>query len=61
MKRTLLISALVAFVGSAGADAKVLVGVSSALSGPMAWSGGETKQGAERAAADLNARGGVLG
>jgi branched-chain amino acid transport system substrate-binding protein len=41
--------------------AEVRIGLAVPLTGSLAWGGVEMKEGAEIAAADLNARGGVLG
>ena len=43
------------------ADAEVRIGLAAPLTGNQAWAGGETREGAEIAVTDLNARGGVLG
>jgi branched-chain amino acid transport system substrate-binding protein len=42
------------------AHAEVRIGLAAALTGPMAWAGAGSEQGAEFGVADLNARGGVL-
>jgi branched-chain amino acid transport system substrate-binding protein len=47
--------------GVALAHAEVRIGFAAPLTGPMAWAGGISQQGAEFAVADLNASGGVLG
>ncbi|WP_341487258.1 branched-chain amino acid ABC transporter substrate-binding protein [Pararhizobium sp. A13] len=52
--------ALAAVVGYS-AQAEVLVGVSAAMTGRLAWIGEQGQRGAEMAVADLNATGGVLG
>ena len=54
-----LITALV--MATAPARAEVRIGLAAPLTGPLAWAGGISEQGAEFAVADLNARGGVLG
>ncbi len=63
MKKALLsavaLSALVAFGGSAWAD--VLVGVAGPITGPNAAFGAQLQKGAEQAAADINAMGGING
>jgi branched-chain amino acid transport system substrate-binding protein len=63
MKKTLLsavaLTAMVAFSGSAWAD--VLVGVGGPLTGPNAAFGAQLQKGAEQAAADINAAGGMNG
>lgn len=43
------------------ADAEVLIGLATPLTGHMAWAGASNQVGAESAVADLNANGGVLG
>src|SRR5262245_66493290 len=57
--------ALVALTASAFARspawADVLVGLATPLSGPVAWTGARTQEGAELAVAALNKQGGVLG
>jgi branched-chain amino acid transport system substrate-binding protein len=47
--------------GASPAHAEVRIGLATPLTGPYAWGGAATKEGAEAAVADLNARGGVLG
>src|SRR6218665_1694358 len=63
MKKTLLsavaLTAMVAFSGSAWAD--ILVGVAGPLTGPNAAFGAQLQKGAEQAAADINAAGGING
>ncbi len=63
MKKSLLsavaFSAMVAFGGAAWAD--VLVGVGGPLTGPNAAFGAQLQKGAEQAAADINAAGGING
>lgn len=63
MKKTLLsavaATALLAFGGSAWAD--ILVGVSGPITGPNAAFGAQLQKGAEQAAADINAAGGING
>jgi branched-chain amino acid transport system substrate-binding protein len=46
---------------SGAAHAEVRIGFAAPLTGSLAWGGVEMKESAEIAAADLNARGGVLG
>jgi branched-chain amino acid transport system substrate-binding protein len=43
------------------ARAEVRIGLAAPLTGPNAWAGGRTEEGAKLAVSDLNARGGVLG
>ena len=63
MKKSLLsavaLTALVAFSGSAWAD--ILIGVSGPITGPNAAFGAQLQKGAEQAAADINAAGGING
>jgi branched-chain amino acid transport system substrate-binding protein len=46
---------------SSPSNADALLGVATPLSGPVAWAGGRTLEGAEWAVSDLNKKGGVLG
>ena len=63
MRKSLLsavaLTALVAFGGSAWAD--ILVGVGGPITGPNAAFGAQLQKGAEQAAADINAAGGING
>jgi len=63
MKKTLMsavaLTALVAFGGSAWAD--ILIGVAGPITGPNAAFGAQLQKGAEQAAADINAAGGING
>ncbi len=63
MKKSLLsavaLSAMVAFGGTAWAD--IIVGVAGPLTGPNAAFGAQLQKGAEQAAADINAAGGING
>ncbi|TIT71943.1 MAG: branched-chain amino acid ABC transporter substrate-binding protein, partial [Mesorhizobium sp.] len=63
MKKSLLsavaLTALVAFSGSAWAD--ILIGVAGPITGPNAAFGAQLQKGAEQAAADINAAGGING
>ena len=63
MKKSLLsavaLTALVAFSGSAWAD--IMIGVAGPLTGPNAAFGAQLQKGAEQAAADINAAGGING
>jgi branched-chain amino acid transport system substrate-binding protein len=63
MKKSLLsavaLTAMVAFSGTAWAD--LLVGVAGPLTGPNAAFGAQLQKGAEQAAADINAAGGING
>src|SRR5690349_7785504 len=64
MKRSIISGAIVAaglvFAGGAFAD-DLKIGVGGPLTGPNAAFGAQLQKGAEQAAADLNAAGGVLG
>jgi branched-chain amino acid transport system substrate-binding protein len=51
----------ITLVTGAPAQAEVRIGFAAALTGPMAWAGAGSEQGAEFGVADLNAKGGVLG
>lgn len=63
MKKSLLsavaLTAMVAFSGTAWAD--ILVGVGGPLTGPNAAFGAQLQKGAEQAAEDINAAGGING
>ncbi|RJG43568.1 branched-chain amino acid ABC transporter substrate-binding protein [Mesorhizobium sp. DCY119] len=63
MRKSLLsavaLTALMAFSGSAWAD--VLLGVAGPITGPNAAFGAQLQKGAEQAAADINAAGGING
>ena len=63
MKKSLLsavaMTALVAFGGNAWAD--ILIGVAGPITGPNAAFGAQLQKGAEQAAADINAAGGING
>ncbi|MDH6234276.1 branched-chain amino acid transport system substrate-binding protein [Mesorhizobium soli] len=63
MKKSLLsavaLTAMLAFSGSAWAD--VLMGVAGPITGPNAAFGAQLQKGAEQAAADINAAGGING
>ncbi|HUN12915.1 MAG TPA: branched-chain amino acid ABC transporter substrate-binding protein [Rhabdaerophilum sp.] len=63
MKKSLLsavaLTAIVAFNGSAWAD--ILIGVAGPITGPNAAFGAQLQKGAEQAAADINAAGGING
>jgi branched-chain amino acid transport system substrate-binding protein len=59
MLNLLLLGALV--TATVPVHAEVRIGLAAPLTGTLAWAGGETLEGAEIAAADLNAQGGVLG
>jgi branched-chain amino acid transport system substrate-binding protein len=63
MKKSLLsavaLTALVAFGGSAWAD--IMIGVAGPITGPNAAFGAQLQKGAEQAAADINAAGGING
>jgi branched-chain amino acid transport system substrate-binding protein len=63
MRKSLLsavaLTALVAFSGSAWAD--IMIGVAGPITGPNAAFGAQLQKGAEQAAADINAAGGING
>jgi ABC-type branched-chain amino acid transport systems, periplasmic component len=63
MKKTLMsavaLTALVAFSGTAWAE--LLIGVAGPITGPNAAFGAQLQKGAEQAAADINAAGGING
>ncbi|TPK73614.1 branched-chain amino acid ABC transporter substrate-binding protein [Mesorhizobium sp. B2-4-15] len=63
MKKSLMFAlaatALVAISGNAWAD--ILIGVAGPITGPNAAFGAQFQKGAEQAAADINAAGGILG
>ena len=63
MKKSLLsavaMTAVLAFSGSAWAD--ILIGVAGPITGPNAAFGAQLQKGAEQAAADINAAGGING
>jgi branched-chain amino acid transport system substrate-binding protein len=46
---------------ASSARAEVRIGLGAPMTGPNAWAGGRTEEGAKLAVADLNAKGGVLG
>ena len=48
-------------MGASGASAQIKVGVAGPLTGPNAAFGAQLKNGAEQAAADINAKGGING
>jgi branched-chain amino acid transport system substrate-binding protein len=56
-----VLALLLSAAAIAPANAEILIGIAAPLTGPMAWAGGETKEGAKLAVADLNEAGGVLG
>lgn len=55
------VAAMLAFTGAASAQGKIKVGVAGPLTGPNAAFGAQLKNGAEQAAADINAKGGING
>src|SRR5499426_3269594 len=64
MKKVLwpaLAIAAAALVGAGAASAQIKIGVAGPLTGPNAAFGAQLKNGAEQAAADLNAKGGING
>jgi branched-chain amino acid transport system substrate-binding protein len=61
---TLISSAIIVLAMAPGASrprAEVRIGLAAPLTGPQAWSGGSTEEGAQVAVAKFNAQGGVLG
>lgn len=61
MHRIIAMAILVLAAAFSSARAEVLIGVSSAMTGRLAWFGEQAQRGAEMAVADINATGGVLG
>lgn len=65
MKKSLFtgvaVAAALAFTGAASAQGTIKIGVAGPLTGPNAAFGAQLKNGAEQAAADLNAKGGING
>src|SRR5207344_2804458 len=64
MKRMIwpaLAIAAASLVGAGGASAQLKIGVAGPLTGPNAAFGAQLKNGAEQAAADINAKGGING
>src|SRR4051794_41823158 len=61
LHRVLRIAVATAVLGTAPAQADILVGVAAPLTGPYEWGGEEAEHGVELAAAELNAAGGLLG
>src|SRR3954469_9203548 len=61
LHRVLRIAVAAAVLGTAPAQADILVGVAAPLTGPYEWGGEEAEHGVELAAAELNAAGGPLG
>ena len=60
--RVLFISfILIAALRAQSATAEVLIGIATALTGPVAWEGASSQVGVDAAVAQLNAQGGVLG
>src|SRR6476659_821585 len=53
--------AAASLVGAGGASAQLKIGVAGPLTGPNAAFGAQLKNGAEQAAADINAKGGING
>src|SRR5687768_5494285 len=54
-------AALASFLSLHGAQAELLIGVAGPLTGPNAAFGAQLQKGAEQAAADINAAGGING
>ncbi|RWB54768.1 branched-chain amino acid ABC transporter substrate-binding protein [Mesorhizobium sp.] len=61
MHRVIAIAIIVLAAVFSSARAEVLIGVSAAMTGRLAWIGEQGQRGAEMAVADVNAAGGVLG
>ncbi|PBC04623.1 branched-chain amino acid ABC transporter substrate-binding protein [Mesorhizobium sp. WSM3860] len=61
MHRIIALAIVVLAAVFSSARAEVLIGVSAAMTGRLAWIGEQGQRGAEMAVADLNAAGGVLG
>lgn len=61
IRPSLLVAPLVLLAFASSPQAEVLIGVAAPVTGTMAWGGVDSIQGAERAIADLNQAGGVLG
>lgn len=61
MHRVIAIAIVVLAAVLGSARAEVLIGVSAAMTGRLAWIGEQGQRGAEMAVADVNAAGGVLG
>ncbi|TIX35642.1 MAG: branched-chain amino acid ABC transporter substrate-binding protein, partial [Mesorhizobium sp.] len=61
MHRVIAIAIVVLAAVFGSARAELLIGVSSAMTGRLAWIGEQGQRGAEMAVADVNAAGGVLG
>jgi branched-chain amino acid transport system substrate-binding protein len=58
----IIATAIVALAAAfSSARAEVLIGVSAAMTGRLAWIGEQGQRGAEMAVADVNTAGGVLG
>lgn len=58
---TVLLAALLAWPAAAQTNAPIRIGLSTALSGPAAYTGQQDRWGAEMAVKEINAAGGVLG
>jgi branched-chain amino acid transport system substrate-binding protein len=58
---TALAVAFLAIFAASNARAEIKIGVATPLTGHYAWSGEQTRAGADQAVQDLNDRGGVLG
>ncbi|HEY8383128.1 MAG TPA: branched-chain amino acid ABC transporter substrate-binding protein [Microvirga sp.] len=61
MKKAMLALSLGFALGAGGAQAQIKIGVAGPITGPYAATGAQLKNGAEQAAADLNAAGGING
>jgi branched-chain amino acid transport system substrate-binding protein len=61
LRSALRVSAALAALGSAAAEAEILIGAAAQLTGDYSWLGEQVERGAEMAVDDLNEAGGVLG
>ena len=61
VRRKLMIIAVAVLMFGSAAHAEILIATAAPMTGQRAWSGEQTRRGAELAVDDLNAAGGVLG
>jgi ABC-type branched-subunit amino acid transport system substrate-binding protein len=61
MHRIIIVAVVALSAAFGSARAEVLIGVSAAMTGRLAWIGEQGQRGAEMAVAEVNAQGGVLG